>query len=341
MSHNNIMLKTGSTGMLLLLLSVGAAAQFKAGSSFYVLPGTPITIDSFTFQPAVATTNLSNTTLTVTHVPIPPAGSGPGSIARVYQFNPAVNFRGSAGIYYLNSELNGNTASSLSFVYDSGGGVFNTNALVTTNNTNNYVVATTGVNTVSLKRVTAVNAGAPLPVNLLSFSAKAEGERTLIEWATASEFNCDHFDIERSADSRNFQFLVAENAVGNSNTEHSYKTYDLQPLKGWNYYRLKQVDVDGAFTWSSVAAVFFSGNDSYVAVYPNPVQNTLSIAISNKEDQSCSLILMDVTGRVLKSQELQLVKGDNIFSLDMSAFAVGSYLLKIGLTFQTKIVKQH
>lgn len=327
--------------MLLLLLSGRAGAQFTAGSSFHVAPGTPLVIDSFTLQPAVVAADLSNTTLTVSHVPIPPAGSGSGSIARVYEFNPAINFRGATGIYYLDGELNGNTASLLSFVYDNGSTAFTTNLVTTSNNTNNYVVASTGANTVSIKRVTSVDAGVPLPVDLLSFTAKADGSHTLLEWITAREFNCDHFDVERSADGQSFGFLLAENGMGNSSGAHRYKTYDEQPLAGWNYYRLKQVDADGSFTWSPTAAVFFGGGDgTYVSVYPNPVQYRLSIAMSSRDAQSSPLLLMDATGRVLKSQTLQLVKGDNTFSLDMSGLAAGSYLLKIGTAFQTKLVKQ-
>lgn len=339
--YPNIALRAAGTGMLLLLLSAGAAAQFIAGSSFYIMPGTPVTIDSLTLEPAVVGADLSNTSLTVSHVSIPPAGAGSGSVARVYQFNPAISFRGTTGIYYLNSELNGNTPASLSFVYDNGSNTFTTNAVVTINNNNNYVVATTGINTVTLKRITLVDAGVPLPVDLLSFTAKAEGSRSLIEWTTAREFNCDHFDVERSSDGRSFHFLVAENAAGNGTAEHRYKTYDDQPFDGWNYYRLKQVDADGRFSWSPIAKVFFGGKDgAYVSVYPNPVQNRLSIAMSSRAAQSVTLLLMDVSGRVLQSRPWQLATGDNTFSLDMSDLAAGSYLLRIGATFQTKVVKQ-
>lgn len=341
MTNHYITRKAGAMAVLLLLLQGKAQAQFSAGSSFFITPGTPVFIDSFTLQPAVAGADLSNSTLTVTHTPIPSPGPGAGSIARVYEFSPALNFRGAAGLLYRDSELNGNTAGLLSLVYDNGSGSFTTASFLTTGNANHYVEATTGANTISLKRITAVDAGTVLPVDLLSFTASAEGTRTLIEWATATELQSDRFEIERSADGRSFHFLLSEKAAGNSNIEKRYKAYDEQPLPGWSYYRLKQVDLDGRFVWSPAAAVFFGGHGDAVSVYPNPVQDRLSIAITSMEDRSGPLLLMDALGRTLKSAELQLLKGSNTFSLDMKGLAAGNYLLRIGADFQARIVKRN
>lgn len=330
-------------GVLLAVLLVSIStvqAQFSAGNSFHVLANTPVSIDSLALQPTVAL-DMSNTNITMSHVPIPPAGIGSGSIARVYTLTPSISFRGTTGIYYLDGELNGNTPALLSYVFDNGSNVFGTTGTATINNTNNYVEATTGISTVTLARVTSVDNNVPLPVDLLSFTAKAEGSHTLIEWVTANEFNCDHFDVERSEDGHTFGFLLTEASQGNLPGEHQYRTYDLQPLSGWNYYRLKQVDVDGRFTYSAIAPVFFGTADSdAVAVFPNPATSKLNISIAAAGSRAEEFLLLDATGRVLQQRKFELNKGINIFSIDCSGIAAGSYFIKVGTTFNAKVVKQ-
>lgn len=314
-------------------------AQFSAGSSFHVLAGTPVSIDSFTLQPA-SPLDMSNATITVAHVPVPPAGAGSGSIARVYTINPAISFSGTTGLYYLNSELNGNTPALLSYVYDNGTNVFGATGMTLVSNTNNYVEASTGANTVTLARITSVDNNVPLPVDLLSFTAQAEGSHTLIEWATANEFNCDHFDVERAEDGHMFRFLLAEASKGNLPGKHQYRAYDQQPLSGWNYYRLKQVDVDGRFVYSAIVPVFFGAGGDAIAVFPNPVTSSLNVSIAASVNGTEKCMLLDATGRVLQERTLELSNGVNIFNIDCSGLASGSYFIKVGAAFNAKVIKQ-
>lgn len=327
--------------MLLLLLAYGARAQFSSGSGFYVAPGTELFIDSLTFQPAVTALNMVNTNISHGYTPVPPVGPGLGSIARVYEISPSVTFRGNVGLYYKNTELNGNTAGLLAFAYSDGVSGFNATGATTVDNSNNYVVASTGVNTLTIKKITSVNSGVPLPVHLISFKAKAEGRKSLITWLTANEFNCDHFDVERSGDGNKFSFLVAEEAKGSVAGEHQYQVYDELPVQGWNYYRLKQVDRDGVASYSNTEAVFFgSGFGGGISVYPNPFASKLRVEMNAQDAGKEKCSLLDVAGRVIAVQELLLVKGANTFELDFSAVATGTYWLKIGALFNTQIVKQ-
>lgn len=332
-------LKTGYVWVFPLLLAYSASAQFSSGSSFHVAPGTMLFVDSLTFQPAAVALDLVNTNITHSYTPVPPAGPGLGSIARVYEVNPAMTFRGTAGLYYKNSELNGNTGSQLSFVYNDGVNGYGAAGVATINNINNYVVATTGINTITFTKITSVDNGVPLPVHLLSFNVKAEGRKARLDWVTANEFNCDRFEVERSGDGTQFSYLTTEAAKGSIAGEHDYQLYDETPLAGWNYYRLKQVDRDGKASYSSTESVFF-GAGTGVSVYPNPFTTKLRVTMNVLEEGKEKCSLLDVSGRVISMRELILKKGANTFELDFSAVANGTYWLKIGALFNTQVVKQ-
>ncbi|PSK90082.1 T9SS type A sorting domain-containing protein [Taibaiella chishuiensis] len=334
-------LKQGYACILLLLLAYGARAQFSSGSGFYVAPGTAVFIDSLTFQPAVAPMSLANVQITHGYTPVPPVGPGLGSIKRVYEITPSLAFRGNTGLYYTDAELNGNTAALLSFAYSDGVSGFNAAGAATIDNSNHYVLATTGINTLTIKKITSVNNGTPLPVHLIDFKVKAAGQKSLISWVTANEFNCDHFDVERSDDATHFSFLLSREARGSIAGEHSYQDYDNSPKAGWNYYRLKQVDRDGGFTYSRTESVFFGpGAGAGISVYPNPFASRLHIDLNAQDDGKEQCNLLDIAGRVIATRELLLVKGANAFDLDFSGIAAGTYWLKIGALFNTQLVKQ-
>jgi hypothetical protein len=315
-------------------------AQFVGGSTFFVKANTPMVIDSFSLQPT-ADMSLSNTSISISHVPIPPAGPTSGSITRVYQVSPPLSFKGTTGVYYLDAELNGNNAALLSSVYDDGVSGFTTNNMVTLQNINNNVVATTGINTITIARLTAVEAGTVLPVKLISFTAKADGSRSLLEWATAMEQNCDRFDIERSKDGSRFAFLLSERSKGNSFERQDYQVYDNTPMPGWNYYRLKQIDIDGRFVYSAIASVYFGHNSkNAISVFPNPVGEQLNLFIAGDHDTSMDCYLMDATGRIIRQQVLNVLKGNNTFTIDVEGIASGNYFLKVGTEFHAKVLKQ-
>ncbi len=282
-----------------------------------------------------------NTSITVSHTPIPPAGVGLGSIERVYNINPAISFRGTTGLYYIDDELNGNTPASLTYVYDDGISGFGGSGLITIDNSGNYVEATTGSSTVTLRRITSVDADVPLPVHLISFTAVPDGNRTLLNWITANEVNCDYFDVERSPNGTAYNFVISQKGFGNSNAEQQYQTYDDKPLQGWNYYRLKQVDMDGRFRYSNVVPVFFgTATNTAILVYPNPTTTGLNVAITTSIMEDQKLLLLDISGRIVAEQEVHLSAGSNVFDMDIAHLAAGTYVLKVGEQYVIKVTKQ-
>ncbi len=123
----------------------------------------------------------------------------------------------------------------------------------------------------------STQAGNPLPIQLVSFTAKLNRSGLVeLTWVTATEVNNDFFSVERSIDGINFEEILQVKGAGNTNRTLSYKAVDGNPLTGVSYYKLKQTDYDGTFTYSNVVSVTNNGIATSVpanvnwTVFPNP-----------------------------------------------------------------------
>ncbi|MBN2777571.1 MAG: putative Ig domain-containing protein [Bacteroidales bacterium] len=151
----------------------------------------------------------------------------------------------------------------------------------------------------------------PTPVELLSFDAVRNNSIVDIEWKTASEQNNDYFTIEKSIDAQNFIFVDNVKGNGNSNKEIKYSTIDFNPYSTKSYYRLKQTDFDGKFTYSNIVEVkgLYDLADNNITISKKPSAIHINIAdISYPND--CSIIIFDMLGRVLYKQNYQSFSND-------------------------------
>ena len=114
----------------------------------------------------------------------------------------------------------------------------------------------------------------PLPVELTRFDATAKAAGVSLTWATATEKNSDRFEIQRSATGEAFETRGTVKGQGSTTMAHNYSFVDSRPLAGTSYYRLRQVDTDGTFSFSPVVAVQTEAS-TQVAFYPNPSANQL------------------------------------------------------------------
>ena len=114
----------------------------------------------------------------------------------------------------------------------------------------------------------------PLPVELTRFDATAKSQAVSLSWATASEKNNDRFEVQRSATGSEYATIGAVKGQGSTTMAHDYSFVDSRPLAGTSYYRLRQVDADGTFSFSPVAAVQTEARTK-VLLYPNPSANLL------------------------------------------------------------------
>lgn len=175
-----------------------------------------------------------------------------------------------------------------------------------------------------------------LPVELIHFTAKAIEEKKISElkWQTASEFNNHYFEIQRSTDAINWNIIGYVAGAGNSNQLRSYEYKDNAPESGVNYYRLKQVDYDGRFEFSSIAAVKFTvtvaqQNESKkeFQLYPNPSNGEIWIksTTSVNPEHPVKVEVYDIKSSIVYSASLD----SDLYRLDLSNFQTGMYLVRI------------
>ncbi len=168
-------------------------------------------------------------------------------------------------------------------------------------------------------------AAAPLPVELISFTAKETNKAVLLDWATAFETNNRFFDVERSADGLIFQAVGSVNGSGSTTQTTHYSFTDSSPLTGTSYYRLKQVDEDGSFTYSSIVPVERHVKDSQGMVYPTLASETLFVE-PPVATATYSLKVTNVVGSTELMQSLP-ESTSTVHQLDISGLKSGSYFL--------------
>jgi surface protein len=138
------------------------------------------------------------------------------------------------------------------------------------------------------------------PVEWLHFSAQAEGKHVLLSWTTASEQNSDFFAVERSADRKQWEELGTQAAAGSSRDQLNYQFEDQRPPSNTAWYRLRQVDLDGSFQYSSTVAIQLA--EAGIEFYPNPVKDRLNVEVPS--GQWLRVELINQQGQQVWQQEL-------------------------------------
>ena len=180
----------------------------------------------------------------------------------------------------------------------------------------------------------AVRANSPLPVTFVSFSGLKDGAKNILQWSTTTELNNAFFSLERSLDGTNFSELTTINSKavnGNSNTVLNYEFTDVKPIIGNNYYRLKQVDKDGKFSYSQI--VLLKGSKlngvSVSAVYPNPAKDKVSIVFNAELATKVNIAIVDVAGKIVQQKQATLNNGQTSYISDISTLRAGNYIIKV------------
>ena len=127
---------------------------------------------------------------------------------------------------------------------------------------------------------TLVDQSSPLPVTLVYFKAIVNNKQVVTSWQTFFENNSSHFEVWRSQNAQQFEYVGRVAAAGNSNTTLDYTLTDANPYMGISYYRLKSIDKDGTFKWSQIVKVNIdeAGN---IFLNPNPASNYIGISMSS------------------------------------------------------------
>ncbi len=193
-------------------------------------------------------------------------------------------------------------------------------------------VTTTDINGGTNSRTfTLVTGASPLPVELAEFTATPISNRdSRLDWATASEHNNDHFDVERSFDGIAFDRIAAVAGQGNKTSRTVYSLTDAgvaAKATGPVYYRLKQVDADGTVAYSPVQVVRFTKLAApVIALYPNPAVGSTQLDLSKLPAGTYQVSLVDMTGRTVLG--LDLTAGIT-HTVDLAPVASGTYVVRV------------
>jgi hypothetical protein len=195
------------------------------------------------------------------------------------------------------------------------------------NTTTGTIISGSPVTDFSPFTLASATAANPLPIELVSFNCGVlNANSNKLNWVTATETNNEFFVIERSSNGVDFSAIDKIKAAGNSIVTNKYSYIDSKTNTGISYYRLKQVDFDGKYSYSTICSVANNG-DGNIAFYPNPVFSSLTIDYNFSEQPKPNMIsVIDVTGKLVP---VSSSFSDSKVTLDCSNLAEGIYFLKV------------
>ena len=190
----------------------------------------------------------------------------------------------------------------------------------------------------------SVSESTPLPVQLVSFEGELVDDKVIVSWQTASEINNDKFILEKSFDCKNW-FTIAEiEGAGNSTNVLNYSFVDDALILGTQYYRLTQVDFDGAKeTFQTIDVSKIATAPFEIKVFPNPMKEEVKVSfLADKQGYSRFRIYAQ-SGQEMYGGLVGTVQGENSFNFNTSSFTEGIYVFKIekenGVVSTVKVVK--
>lgn len=176
-----------------------------------------------------------------------------------------------------------------------------------------------------------VNGTLPLPITLISFTGQNNNGQSLLNWQTTSESNFSHFEVMRSFDAKGFETIGRIEGKGSESDRSDYRFVDERPKPGNNYYKLKQVDLDGTEEFSKIINVS-SSDYAEVLVYPNPGFDEISLRNIEKEEIE-TIQIRNKSGRLLK------IRGNESLSIKIGDLSDSNLILEIRLKNGSSITK--
>ena len=150
----------------------------------------------------------------------------------------------------------------------------------------------------------------PLPVTLISWKASVQNDQVVLEWQTASEHNSASFIVERSTNGDNFERISILQAAGNGDQLIAYTHTDRNAQAGTVYYRLKLIDLDGKYVYSSIISVTIRPAAAFsMKVFPNPLtsQEELHIWLTGNANQRYLVEALDIQGRLIYQKQVESI----------------------------------
>ncbi len=174
-----------------------------------------------------------------------------------------------------------------------------------------------------------------LPVDILYFTGKINGNDLVLNWEVDAEMNLSHYEVERSFNGTNYTNLTAVNAVGLRNYSLNEPTENIRGRRV--FYRIKKVDRNGKFSYSEIFSIHLPLNNKFT-IYPNPARNNFTLKLNNNYNYSLPLQVTDLAGKVLINKNVMTTNGAVNVSSNLSN---GVYLVKLvinGETLTSKLI---
>lgn len=196
------------------------------------------------------------------------------------------------------------------------------------------------ISNIQLVDGTILIGGAGFPVTWLGLDAKTTDEGVAVSWATATELNNDYFEVERVLPNGETTIIGRMDAAGTADSERNYSMMDPTAPQGQLKYRIKQVDFDGGYSYSSFVEVVNVQEESLV--YPNPTNGTLFIALPAADVGKVEVTVRDLTGRTVFTTSSE---GESIIELSIEDQPTGWYLAETisssGTRSETRVLKMN
>jgi hypothetical protein len=183
----------------------------------------------------------------------------------------------------------------------------------------------------------------PLPVTLVKFTAANNKGNVIASWTTASEINNKGFEVQVSVNGQSFETVGFVKGAGNSIASLNYSYIHDRAFVKHNstvlYYRLKQLDNDGKYSYSNAVKVSSSNMSQTVSAYPNPFSDNVNLTANTMEAAAMTITVTDLQGRTVATESVNLAKGNNEFALNLAHLAKGTYFIKTEVSGESTMFK--
>jgi hypothetical protein len=179
--------------------------------------------------------------------------------------------------------------------------------------------------------------GPILPVDLLDLTAYLANEKTVLQWSTSKEKDLNSFDIESSNNGIDFKKIGVVYAIGNTSNTSKYSFTDDAAFVDVKYYRLKQVDKDGKYSYSKIVSVHQNNKNDEIGIFPNPVADLLILQAKGITKNSLDIELINMQGQTVKRAYFN--QGSTICYIETNNIANGTYFVAVSDGTTKKIHK--
>jgi hypothetical protein len=167
-----------------------------------------------------------------------------------------------------------------------------------------------------------------LPVEFTSLTAECASTGVKVEWSTASETQCSHYNVYRSTDGVDYTFVTTVAGAGTSSEPHNYSVYDMNAASGVNYYRVDQVDFNGTTKPAPLASVMCGTLIQKPELAPNPADESSVLIFPSDRETILTITILNSEGTRIKTQQTTLSEGRNAIPFNWADYPAGLYLIR-------------